>query len=107
MNEIFYLSNCTLSIAEVFEKLLNVGFDLIPGPDLVPILFLNMCRHSLTIPIHYLFSISLNSDVFPSKCKSSFITPLWKAGIKLAVNNYDSISKLSTLPKLLEKLMEP
>lgn len=39
MNETIEISNCTLSTAEVFEALSNIGSDPIPGPDLIPPLF--------------------------------------------------------------------
>jgi len=48
----------------------------------------------------------LNSGIFPSKWKLSYVFPLWKAGRKSEVTNYRPISKLCALPKLLDKLVE-
>lgn len=94
--EIVYLSNRAIQVAEVFEELLDTGFDLILGPDLVSPLFLHIRRYSLTNQIHYFFSLSLNSSVFPSKWKLSFLTSLRKAGVKSLVDNYRPIPELIT-----------
>lgn len=106
LNEIIELSNCNFSVTEIFEALLNIGLNPSPGPDSIPPLFLYECRYPLSIPIHFLFSLSLNSGIFPCKWKLSYVFPLWKSGNKSEVNNYRAISKLSALPKLLDKLVE-
>jgi len=43
LNKIVDLLNCAISIVEVFQRFLNLSLDHIPGPDLVPPLFLYMC----------------------------------------------------------------
>lgn len=67
LNEIIELSNCNFSVAEIFEALSNIGLNPSPGPDSIPTLLLYKCRYPLSIPIYYLFSLSLNSRIFPCK----------------------------------------
>jgi len=79
---------------------------LIVSNSLPPVL-LNKCRYALARPIHHLFSVSLKSGIFPTARKVSHVTPIWKSEDRSIVSNYWLISKLSTLPKLFKKLLEP
>lgn len=54
-----------------------------------------------------MFNHSLLKGVFSPQLKNSFISPIHKSGNKNLIPNYRPITKLSTLPKLLEKLMMP
>ncbi|XP_050520511.1 uncharacterized protein LOC126893966 [Daktulosphaira vitifoliae] len=64
-------------------------------------------RRIYPYPVHKLFSLSLKTGVFPNSWKSSYVLPIWKTGDRSIINNYRPISKLSVLPKLFEKLIEP
>lgn len=95
-----------ISISEVFDALASLKCELSSGPDLIPPIFLNNCRWSLAKPIHYLFLLSLKTGNFPLAWKTCFITPVWKSGDRSSVTNYRPISKLNTIPKLFEKILE-
>jgi hypothetical protein len=100
-----------ISISDVFDGLTQLKLDPTSGTDSIPALFLNLCRYfltyPLTYPVHKLFSLSLKTGIFPSLWKSSYVLPIWKAGGRSIISNYRPISKLSVLPKLFEKLIEP
>jgi hypothetical protein len=98
--------DCNLSISEIFDSLSSLSTDYVPGLDNIPSLFLNKCHYALTIPIHKLFTLLLKSGIFPQIWKQSVITPIWKSGSKADISNYHPVAKLSSLPKLLEKLLE-
>jgi hypothetical protein len=101
------LSSCHLSLSDVFEGLSLLKPDTNFGPDLIPsIIFLN-CKYALAKQIHFLFSLSLSSGIFPSSWKLSFISPIFKSGDRNDIQNYRPISKLNVLSKLFEKLLEP
>ncbi len=53
----------------------------------------------------HIFKLSLNSGVFPSKLKCSRTVPIFKAGRSDLCDNYRPISLLSTLSKVLEKMV--
>lgn len=59
----------------------------------------------LTAPITHLMNLSLQHGVFPSRLKTANITPIHKGGPTEVTTNYRPISVLTTLSKLLEKLV--
>ncbi|XP_050534985.1 uncharacterized protein LOC126902005 [Daktulosphaira vitifoliae] len=105
ISECVDIKNCYLSITEVFEGLSSLHMNLTVGPDLVPEIFLKNCCYSLTRPIHFLLSLSLSSGIFPTIWKTSYVYPIFKSGIRSNIRNYRPITKMSTIPKLFEKLL--
>jgi exonuclease III len=59
----------------------------------------------ISIPLSHIFNLSLTSGVFPSKLKKSRIVPIFKAGDPKNCDNYRPISLLSSLSKILEKIV--
>ncbi len=53
-------------------------------------------------PLAHIFKLSLNSGVFPARLKCSRTVPIFKTG---RTDNYRPISLLSTLSKILEKMV--
>lgn len=51
--------------------------------------------------------LSLSTGKFPSYWKMSYIYPVFKSGNRNNIKNYQPISKINTLSKLFEKLIEP
>jgi hypothetical protein len=51
------------------------------------------------------FNLSLSQGVFPDKLKNSRVIPIFKAGDQLDVDNYRPISLLSSISKVLEKIV--
>jgi hypothetical protein len=56
-------------------------------------------------PLAHIFRLSLNSGVFPARLKCSRTVPIFKAGRADLCDNYRPISLLSTLSKILEKMV--
>jgi hypothetical protein len=56
-------------------------------------------------PLSHIFNISLNNGVFPSKLKLCRVIPIFKAGNSLECDNYRPISLLSSISKILEKIV--
>ena len=75
------------------------------GIDGIPPKLLRNCALALLIPIHHLFSTSLEKHVIPHEWKCHSITPIHKSGDKSQVTNYRPISLLCTISKLLERLV--
>ena len=60
---------------------------------------------SIADPLAHIFNASIFSGVFPEQMKIAKVIPLFKKGDKLDPSNYRPISLLSTLSKILEKLI--
>jgi hypothetical protein len=91
-------------ILDALQALTN---DYKNGPDLIPEIIYYNCHYTLSRPIHFLFNLSLSSDCYPAKWKNTFIYPVFKLGNKTLIENYYPISRISALPKILEKILTP
>jgi hypothetical protein len=56
-------------------------------------------------PLAHIFNISINTGTFPNKFKVSRTVPIFKSGNSELCDNYRPISLLSSLSKILEKLI--
>jgi hypothetical protein len=56
-------------------------------------------------PLAHIFNISLSNGVFPTKLKLCRVILIFKAGNSLECDNYRPISLLSSVSKILEKIV--
>jgi hypothetical protein len=56
-------------------------------------------------PLSHIFNLSITTSVFPNKFKTSRTVPIYKSGNSELCDNYHPISLLSSLSKILEKLI--
>jgi hypothetical protein len=75
------------------------------GPDGIPPRILKDCAEGLVKPLTMLFNLSLESGIFPTAWKSSYIVPIFKKGARDQIENYRGIAILSSIPKLFEKII--
>ena len=75
------------------------------GFDNIPTFFLNLAADILAHPLALLFEPCFALGIFPDKLKIAKILPVLKKGDRQEISNYRSISILSCLSKILEKLM--
>jgi hypothetical protein len=59
----------------------------------------------IALPLSHIFNISLREGVFPQKLKMCRVIPIFKAGNELDCDNYRPISLLSSISKILEKIV--
>lgn len=98
-------NECMFTVADMFEALETSSNDYKSGPDLIPEVIYHNCYYTLSRPIHYLFNLSLSTGCYLTKWKKTFIYPVFKSGNKNLIENYRPISRLSALPKILEKIL--
>ena len=67
---------------------------------------LKSLRTSITFPLCHIFNCSLLEGSFPERMKRAEVIPLYKGKDMDIMINYQPISLLSTLSKLLEKVMD-
>ena len=75
------------------------------GPFSIPIPILKSIKHLVAEPLKHIFNISFSSGIVPESFKVANITPVFKKGSQINVNNYRPISLLSVFNRILEKLM--
>lgn len=103
--ELVQIGFMELTFDEVLRKLLNLNINKGRGPDEIPPSFLVECAQSLVTPLLFIFNLSLASGVFPKRWKTSYISPIFKAGSRNNVENYRGIAILPTLGKMFESLV--
>jgi len=99
------IDNCEISIVNIFNELDKLNTKTSTGPDGISALFLYHCRFVLTPPIHKIFSLSLNKEMFPSYWKSSLFKPIFKNSSKSLVSNYRPIYFISVIHKFFSEII--
>jgi hypothetical protein len=59
----------------------------------------------ICIPLSHIFNLSLHSGKFPTRFKQCRVIPIFKNGSRLECDNYRPISLLSSISKVLEKIV--
>ena len=62
-------------------------------------------KYQIARPLAHLFTLSVTTGVFPDKLKISKTIPIFKAGDHACCDNYRPISLLSSISKILEKII--
>jgi hypothetical protein len=66
---------------------------------------IKLIGESIAIPLAHIFNLSLSNGIFPSKLKKCRVIPIFKSGDSLDVDNYRPISLLSSVSKIIEKIV--
>jgi hypothetical protein len=66
---------------------------------------IKLIGNEICIPLAHIFNMSLSTGVFPSKLKLCRVVPIFKAGNNMECDNYRPISLLSSISKVLEKIV--
>jgi exonuclease III len=59
----------------------------------------------ISVPLSHIFNLSLTCGEFPAKLKTCRVIPIHKSGSRLDCDNYRPISLLSSVSKILEKIV--
>ena len=98
------LSTINISSLDVFQTSCNLDPNKASGIDPINPALLKYCAESLTIPIQYLFTLSLRTQSLPQEWHTHCIVPVFKSGDNSLVKNYRPISLLYIVSKILEKI---
>ena len=99
------LSKINISDLDVYNVLVGLDTTKAMGPDGIPPIVLSTCASALYKPLHYLFSMCLNSGYLPFEWKLHKVTPIYKSGDRCQIKNYRPISLLCNTSKVLERLI--
>ena len=75
------------------------------GPDNISSKLLKEILPVIAIPLSYLFNLSFQTGFIPPRFKIAKVVPVYKSGDRHLFTNYRPISLLSSLSKLLEKIV--
>lgn len=75
------------------------------GIDEVPIYLIKKCKSEISPLISKMLNISFEETEFPPFLKQSLVIPIYKKDDPLAIENYRPISLLSTISKIIEKIV--
>jgi len=92
------------SPVQVFKGIENLKRHKATGSDNIPNVLLKSCAHIIYEPILHLYTTILNSAVFPSSWKCSYVIPLPKTS-PARIDKLRPISLLPNISKLFEKLL--
>ena len=101
----YRLDSLTLLPTEVEEILKSLPLGKAAGPDSINNRLLKELAHPLSIPLCDLFNFFLTTGKVPQIWKQANVSPIYKKNDPSDVSNYRPISLLSTIGKVLEKLV--
>lgn len=96
--------NISVSPLDVFNALEKLNSRKAIGPDGIPTKLLIAGAHLICEPLSFLFNWSIQSKVFPSAFKATYICPIAKK-MSPTVKDFRPISLLPVLGKIFEKLV--
>ena len=100
-----FLENINIKPSEVKKKLSKLRTDKSCGPDEVHPYILNHLADCMSIPLAFIFNMSIKSGMVPKIWKEGIVTALFKKGKKSLASNYRPITLTSIVCKVLEKIM--
>ena len=90
---------------EITNIISSLNSNKASGPNSIPYRILFLLKNEISKQLADLFNISFITGVFPSVLKTAKVVPVFKKYSKLGYKNYQPISLLSNIEKILEKLM--
>jgi hypothetical protein len=90
---------------EVENTLMSLDSGSAPGWDGIPTHFLKQAKEILVPLISDLTNLCFNTGTFPYLLKRSTVTPVYKSGNRDDANSYRPIAVLTSISKIIEKLL--
>ena len=90
---------------EVIKIIKSLDTKKSAGHDNIPILIIKKLANELSIPLTFIFNLSLSSGIVPDQLKIARVVPIHKKECKNVFNNYRPISVLPGFSKILERLV--
>ena len=103
MEQSFFIS--PTSSDEIESQIKHLKNHKANGPNSIPTTIFKKFGKNISVPLTELINLSFNQGKFPAVLKIASVTPTFKKGDKLDVNNYRPISLISNISKIIEKLI--
>lgn len=92
-------------ISEVEQAIMSLKSNCAVGHDGISSKVLKTAKSLISPAITHICNLSYNNGVFPTSFKTAIIKPIHKGGDGDSINNYRPISILTSLSKILERLL--
>lgn len=89
----------------IYNAIVNLKKSHSAGVDSISSNLLKLIVNYITYPLTYLVNLSLEQGIFPEIFKIARVVPLYKKGEKVNIENYRPISLLSSISKVLERIV--
>ena len=90
---------------EIESLIINLRQNCAMGWDGISSEFLKKYKDVLVSPLTFVCNLALEMGIFPTAFKTAIIHPIYKSGDRNIVTNYRPIAILSSMSKVLEKVM--
>ena len=98
-------TDAPIKYSEIKNVISKLKKEKVPGPDTIINEIVKFSKNVSIKSIVKLFNLILNTGIYPSKWKYSYLILLHKSGVKTDPNNYRGISLISCLPKLFNAVL--
>ena len=95
----------SVSINQLRDAFFSLKLNKSPGYDEIRFNVVKKCFSELCEPLKYVFSLSIETGVFPDKLEIARVSPVHKAGDIGDLTNYRPISFLPCFSKIPERIM--
>ena len=89
----------------VKKVIINLDLSKVSGPDCIPVVVLKNCGPERSYILAELFNKCLKESCFPDCWKVSSVVPVFDIGDRSTAKNYRSVSLLSVVSEVFEKLV--
>ena len=90
----------------VFKELSKLKVTKAFGPDGITARLLKDAAPVIAKPITYLVNLTISTGLIPAEWKDARVTATFKSGARKDVNNYQAISVLSLVSKIMESAIQ-
>ena len=103
-NNDFFIITAT-NKEEICKVISSLNINKSCRPNSVPTKLLRLVQDQISKHLTTICNLSFSTGIFPAILKTAEVIPIHKKDSKLEVSNYRSISLLSNIDKIFEKLM--
>jgi hypothetical protein len=94
-----------ISIHDIKREIKNLEIGKSTGLDKISTKLVKQADETIFESLVYIFNLSLETGIFPDDWKHAKVTPIYKTDDKMLCENYRPISVISSIAKILEKLV--
>jgi hypothetical protein len=90
---------------EILDAIKALDLKSTNGPDKIPSFFLKDFVQEFLLSLFYIFNLALKSDTFPDSWKIAIIIPVFKKGVRSAIENYRPVALLNNFSTIFELVL--